>query len=66
MEPPIAAFDPARKHRIMFAEILARLGVQPQNSGVYAGRWIERPGGAEIVSLNPATGQTAGPSDRRE
>jgi len=41
----------------MFDEVLSRLGVQPKNSGVYAGRWIERPGGAEVVSLNPATGQ---------
>jgi aldehyde dehydrogenase (NAD+) len=38
-------------------EVLGRLGIKPANSGVYAGRWSERPGGEEIVSLNPATGQ---------
>ena len=41
----------------MFDDVLARLGIKPVNSGVYAGRWIEQPGGEEIVSLNPATGQ---------
>ena len=41
----------------MFNDILQRLGIVSQNSGVYAGRWIERPGGEEFVSINPATGQ---------
>jgi aldehyde dehydrogenase (NAD+) len=41
-------------------EILARLGIKAVNSGVYAGRWIEKPGGEECVSLNPATGQPIG------
>ena len=41
----------------MFEEVLERLGIQPVNSGVYAGGWVERPGGEEFVSLNPATGQ---------
>ena len=41
----------------MFREILARCRIQPENRGVYAGRWIERPGGEELVSLNPTTGE---------
>ncbi len=53
----------------MFAEVLARLGIRQENSGVYAGGWIERPGGESIQSINPATGETiarvacAGPAD---
>ena len=41
----------------MFDDVLSRLGIKPVNSGVYAGGWIEKPGGEEFVSLNPATGQ---------
>jgi aldehyde dehydrogenase (NAD+) len=41
----------------MFDDVLARLGIKPVNSGVFAGRWIDQPGGEEFVSLNPATGQ---------
>jgi aldehyde dehydrogenase (NAD+) len=41
----------------MFDDVLSRLGIKPVNSGVYAGRWIEKPRGEELVSLNPATGQ---------
>jgi L-aminoadipate-semialdehyde dehydrogenase len=41
----------------MFDDVLSRLRIKPVNSGVYAGRWIEQPGGEELVSLNPATGQ---------
>src|SRR6478736_3551970 len=44
----------------MLGDVLTRLGIQSLNSGVYAGRWIERPGGEECVSLNPATGETLG------
>jgi aldehyde dehydrogenase (NAD+) len=44
----------------MFDDVLARLGIQPTNSGVYAGKRIEQPGGEELVSLNPATGQPLG------
>src|SRR5262245_58601302 len=40
----------------MFDDVLSRLGVKELNSGVYAGKWVERPGGEEFVSLNPATG----------
>ncbi|MDR9450143.1 MAG: aldehyde dehydrogenase family protein [Acidimicrobiia bacterium] len=37
-------------------EVFARLGLQPSNSGVYAGGWL--PGsGREIESINPATGK---------
>jgi aldehyde dehydrogenase (NAD+) len=41
----------------MFDDVLSRLGIKELNSGVYAGRWIERPGGEEFVSVNPATGE---------
>jgi aldehyde dehydrogenase (NAD+) len=41
----------------MFNDVLSRLGIHETNSGVYAGKWIERPAGQEFVSLNPATGQ---------
>jgi aldehyde dehydrogenase (NAD+) len=53
----------------MTVEILQRCGLQPVQSGVYAGTWIERPAGEELVSLNPATGEelgrvaAAGPAD---
>src|SRR5687767_6314278 len=41
----------------MFDDVLSRLGVKESNSGVYAGRWIEQPGGEVFVSVNPATGE---------
>lgn len=44
----------------MFADVLSRLGIEPVNSGVYAGQWMDQPGGEELVSLNPATGQPLG------
>src|SRR5437016_13938682 len=44
----------------MFEDVLSRLGIKSLNSGVYAGRWIEQPGGEECVSLNPATGESLG------
>jgi aldehyde dehydrogenase (NAD+) len=37
--------------------ILERLGIGAENSGVYAGRWIERPGGGELVSISPIDGK---------
>jgi aldehyde dehydrogenase (NAD+) len=40
----------------MWAELLSRLGLQPRNSGVYAGRWLDQPGDEECISINPATG----------
>src|SRR5688572_2449993 len=41
----------------MSADVFRRLGIQAVNSGVYAGGWIEPPGGEEFFALNPATGQ---------
>jgi L-aminoadipate-semialdehyde dehydrogenase len=35
--------------------LLERLGLGRNNSGVFAGEWVERPGGGELVSINPAT-----------
>lgn len=34
---------------------LKELGVERVNSGAYAGGWIEKPGGKELVSINPST-----------
>jgi aldehyde dehydrogenase (NAD+) len=42
----------------MFDEVLGRLGIQAVNSGVFCGEWIAAPGGKEIESVNPATGQS--------
>lgn len=53
----------------MFEDVLERLGVSKLSSGVYDGHWIEEPGGDELESTNPTTGQplayvrTAGRSD---
>ena len=44
----------------MFDDVLRRLGLGEVQSGVYADGWIEHPGGEELVSLNPATGQPLG------
>ena len=41
----------------MFQDLLNRLRLREKNSGVYAGRWLDRPGGDEIESLNPTTGE---------
>jgi aldehyde dehydrogenase (NAD+) len=41
----------------MFEALLEKLGIRALNSGACHGRWIEAPGGEELVSLNPATGQ---------
>ncbi|MBK9385627.1 MAG: aldehyde dehydrogenase family protein [Planctomycetes bacterium] len=38
-------------------QILADLGLGPVNSGVCGSSWVTRPGGGEIVSLNPSTGE---------
>jgi aldehyde dehydrogenase (NAD+) len=38
------------------ADVLARLEIEPVNSGACGASWIERPSGGELVSLNPATG----------
>src|SRR2546430_674023 len=44
----------------MFDVVLPRLGIKPNNSGVYTGRWIEHPGGEECLALNPASGESIG------
>jgi aldehyde dehydrogenase (NAD+) len=44
----------------MFADVLKRLGIADSCSGVYAGEWLARPRGEEVVSLNPATGVPLG------
>ena len=41
----------------MFDDVLSRLGIKKTNSGVYCGQWIGSPGGEEIESINPATGE---------
>ncbi len=41
----------------MFADLLHRLGIGEVNSGACEARWIDDPGGAELDSINPATGQ---------
>ncbi len=41
----------------MFEDVLERLGLREVNSGVAAGKWFDRPGGNEIASINPATGE---------
>ena len=38
------------------ADILARLEIEPVNSGACGARWIDSPSGDELASLNPATG----------
>ncbi len=41
----------------MFDDLLKRLGIREVNSGVGYGEWSPEPGGAELVSLNPSTGE---------
>ena len=41
----------------MAAEVLSRLGISEQQSGVYCGHWVRNPGGGTLESTNPATGQ---------
>ena len=38
-------------------DVLSRLGIKEVNSGVDAAGFVEAPGGGEIVSTNPATGE---------
>ena len=38
-------------------DFLNELGIKKVNSGAYAGGWIDKPGGKELVSINPATGK---------
>jgi aldehyde dehydrogenase (NAD+) len=37
-------------------DLVSRLGLSATNSGVYAGRWLDRPDGVEFPSINPANG----------
>ena len=39
------------------AELLETLHIEPLNSGACYGDWIAEPGGDELESLNPATGE---------
>src|SRR3954451_5461347 len=41
----------------MFEDVLQRLGIARVNSGACHHDWIARPGGDELVSMNPATGE---------
>ena len=41
----------------MINELLERLCIKESNSGVYCGDWIDSPGGDEIESINPSTGE---------
>ncbi|QDU30742.1 Succinate-semialdehyde dehydrogenase [NADP(+)] [Anatilimnocola aggregata] len=41
----------------MWQSLLGRLRLRDINSGVYGGRWLDRPSGETIESLNPATGE---------
>ncbi len=44
----------------MTENLFHRLGLAELNSGACAGSWLDNPGGRELVSINPATGQTLG------
>src|SRR5258705_5395294 len=54
---------------MQIADTLARLEIEPVNSGACGSAWIERPSGEVLPSLNPATGKEiarvrmAGPQD---
>ncbi|MBW3542547.1 MAG: aldehyde dehydrogenase family protein [Planctomycetes bacterium] len=41
----------------VFHDVLQRLGIEEVNSGVYRGEWVEQPGGGELVSIDPSTGE---------
>jgi aldehyde dehydrogenase (NAD+) len=41
----------------MFEDLLKRLGIGEVNSGACEVRWLDDPGGEELVSVNPATGR---------
>ncbi len=38
-------------------DFLRKLGIEPVNAGVYAGRWLRSPGARTLESLNPTTNQ---------
>jgi aldehyde dehydrogenase (NAD+) len=39
------------------AEILKTFGIEPNNSGAFAGTWLPTVGGRELQSIDPATGE---------
>src|SRR4051812_46951785 len=41
----------------MFNTLLKKLGIGAVNGGACHAGWIEAPGGEELISLNPATGE---------
>ncbi|WP_152052446.1 L-piperidine-6-carboxylate dehydrogenase [Tautonia marina] len=41
----------------MIEDLLRRLGIHDGHSGVWAGSWIDQPGGELIPSINPSTGE---------
>jgi aldehyde dehydrogenase (NAD+) len=41
----------------MFDALLEKLGIRAVNSGAAGARWIDKPGGEELISVNPATGE---------
>jgi hypothetical protein len=51
---------PGKETVPVFEDLLRRLGLRDLNSGASGARWVERPGGPEIISVNPATGEPIG------
>jgi len=41
----------------MAGELLSRLGITADNSGIYSNGWLPQPSGGQITSVNPATGE---------
>jgi acyl-CoA reductase-like NAD-dependent aldehyde dehydrogenase len=41
----------------LIPDILEKLHIEPVNSGACYGDWIPDPGGGELTSFNPATGE---------
>ena len=39
-------------------DFLQTLQIKEKNSGVYYGDWVAQPGGKELVSYNPTTGES--------
>jgi len=56
--PRVAALRRVKGDGTMFGFVLDRLGIREINSGVCCGGWIDAPGGDELASENPATGET--------
>ncbi len=43
---------------VQISDLLARLGLSEVNSGVCGKTWLPAPSGGELISRNPATGET--------